>query len=101
MSGMVSKAPYHLLLVFSSLSYTKLLLGLQQLGWHYPEMAKIVNDNMMFAKCVLRMGMRINCKTCDFSDILADEAVEETLKKTAETSVLLFLLSGYSAISLN
>ena len=57
------------------------------LGWHFPEMAKIINDNMMFAKCVLRMGMRINCKTCDFSDILADEAVEETLKKTAETSV--------------
>jgi len=56
-------------------------------GWHFPEMAKIINDNMMFAKCVLRMGMRINCKTCDFSDILADEAVEETLKKTAETSM--------------
>eukprot|EP01035_Chromulina_nebulosa_P029439 gene29439-39020_t len=55
-------------------------------GWHFPEMAKIVNDNMFFAKCVLRMGMRINCKSCDFSDILADEAVEETLKKTAETS---------------
>ena len=58
-------------------------------GWHFPEMAKIVNDNMFFAKCVLRMGMRINCKSCDFSDILADEAVEDTLKKTAETSVLL------------
>lgn len=56
-------------------------------GWHFPEMAKIINDNMMFAKCVLRMDMRINCKTCDFSDILADEAVEETLKKTAETSM--------------
>eukprot|EP01036_Dinobryon_divergens_P025673 gene25673-34246_t len=56
-------------------------------GWHFPEMAKIVNDNMFFAKCVLRMGMRINCKSCDFSDILADEAVEETLKKTAETSM--------------
>jgi nucleolar protein 58 len=56
-------------------------------GWHFPEMAKILNDNMFYARCVLRMGMRINCKNCDFSDILADEAVETTLKKTAETSM--------------
>lgn len=56
-------------------------------GWHFPEMAKILNDNMFYARCVLRMGMRVNCKNCDFSDILADEAVEATLKKTAETSM--------------
>lgn len=56
-------------------------------GWHFPEMAKILNDNMFYARCVLRMGMRINCKNCDFSDIVADEAVESTLKKTAETSM--------------
>merc|ERR1711871_1321020 len=56
-------------------------------GWHFPEMAKIVNDNMFFAKCVLRMGMRINCKSHDFSDILGDETMEETLKKAAETSM--------------
>merc|ERR1711871_1304534 len=56
-------------------------------GWHFPEMAKIVNDNMFFAKCVLRMGMRANCKSHDFSDILGDETMEETLKKAAETSM--------------
>lgn len=56
-------------------------------GWHYPEMAKIMNDNMFYAKCVLRMGMRTNCKNCDFSDILGDETLEETFKKTAETSM--------------
>jgi nucleolar protein 58 len=56
-------------------------------GWHFPEMAKIVNDNLWFAKCVLRMGMRKNCKNCDFSDILGDETIEENLKKTAETSM--------------
>merc|ERR1711968_219919 len=56
-------------------------------GWHFPEMAKIVNDNMFFAKCVLRMGMRTNCKEHDFSDILGDESMEETLKKAAETSM--------------
>lgn len=56
-------------------------------GWHFPEMAKIMNDNMFYAKCVLRMGMRTNCKSHDFSDILGDETMEETLKKTAETSM--------------
>jgi nucleolar protein 58 len=56
-------------------------------GWHFPEMAKIMNDNMFYAKCVLRMGMRTECKNYDFSDILGDETMEETLKKTAETSM--------------
>jgi nucleolar protein 58 len=56
-------------------------------GWHFPEMVKIVNDNMHYAKCVIRMGMRTQCKVCDFSDILGDETMEETLKKTAETSM--------------
>jgi len=56
-------------------------------GWHFPEMAKIMNDNIFYAKCVQRMGMRVNCKNCDFSDILGDETMEETLKKTAETSM--------------
>ena len=56
-------------------------------GWHFPEMAKIINDNMFFAKCVQRMGMRTNCRSCDFSDILGDETMETTLKTAAETSM--------------
>jgi nucleolar protein 58 len=42
---------------------------------------------MFYAKCVLRMGMRTECKQHDFSDILGDETMEETLKKAAETSM--------------
>ena len=56
-------------------------------GWHFPEMVKIVNDNTQYAKCVLRMGFRTNCKNCDFSDILGDENVETNLKETAEISM--------------
>jgi len=56
-------------------------------GWHFPEMVKIVNDNTQYAKCVLRMGLRTNCKNCDFSDILGDENVETNLKETAEISM--------------
>ena len=56
-------------------------------GWHFPEMVKVINDNLFYARCVLRMGMRTNCKNCDFSDILGDETMEENLKKSAETSM--------------
>lgn len=37
--------------------------------------AQIINDNMMYAKVVVRMGVRTECKNCDFSDILEDEDV--------------------------
>ena len=56
-------------------------------GWHFPEMAKIMNDNTFYAKCVKRMGFRTNAKNHDFSDILGDETIEENLKRTAETSM--------------
>lgn len=36
---------------------------------------QIVNDNMMYAKLVVRMGVRTECKNCDFSDILEDDDV--------------------------
>jgi RNA processing factor Prp31 len=25
-------------------------------GWHFPELSKVVNDNILFAKCVKAMG---------------------------------------------
>lgn len=56
-------------------------------GWHFPEMAKILNDNMMYAKCCLRMGTRDHCSGCDFSDIIGDETVEASLKDNAEISM--------------
>jgi nucleolar protein 58 len=56
-------------------------------GWHFPEMVKVINDNLFYARCVLRMGMRTNCKNCDFSDILGDETMEDNFKKSAETSM--------------
>lgn len=36
---------------------------------------QIINDNMMYAKVVVRMGVRTECKNCDFSDIMEDEDV--------------------------
>ena len=48
---------------------------------------QILNDNMHFAKCVLRMGTRDKCKHVDFSDIIGDESIEHTLKENAEISM--------------
>mmetsp|Transcript_9186 Transcript_9186/g.15751 ORF Transcript_9186/g.15751 Transcript_9186/m.15751 type:complete len:546 (+) Transcript_9186:397-2034(+) len=56
-------------------------------GWHFPEMAKILNDNLPYSKCILKMGTRENAKDCDFSDILEDDSVAQTLKESAEISM--------------
>jgi nucleolar protein 58 len=55
-------------------------------GWHFPEMTKIVLDNMQYAKVIGKMGLRIHAATTDFSDILAPE-IEEALKESAILSM--------------
>ena len=35
-------------------------------GWHFPEMGKIVTENVPYAKAVKIMGMRTACATSDF-----------------------------------
>jgi len=55
-------------------------------GWHFPEMHKIVPDHQMYAKAVMKMGVRTKCKNIDFSDILPEE-VEVEMKDAAEISM--------------
>ncbi|ESQ32278.1 hypothetical protein EUTSA_v10003966mg [Eutrema salsugineum] len=55
-------------------------------GWHFPELAKIIQDNILYAKSVKLMGNRINAAKLDFSEILADE-VEGELKEAAVISM--------------
>merc|ERR1711981_289839 len=55
-------------------------------GWHFPEMTKIITDNLAYARVVRTMGLRINAKTTDFSDILPEE-IEANLKEAAEISM--------------
>eukprot|EP00397_Hematodinium_sp_SG-2012_P022343 GEMP01023139.1.p1 GENE.GEMP01023139.1~~GEMP01023139.1.p1 ORF type:complete len:531 (+),score=152.68 GEMP01023139.1:60-1652(+) len=55
-------------------------------GWHFPELAKIVSDNLTYAKVVKLVGMRSQCKNVDFEPLsLPDEVVSE-LKQAAEVS---------------
>ncbi|KAJ4888031.1 putative nucleolar protein 5-1 [Raphanus sativus] len=55
-------------------------------GWHFPELAKIISDNILYAKSVKLMGDRINAAKLDFSEILADE-VEAELKEASVISM--------------
>ena len=55
-------------------------------GWHFPEMGKVVQDNVDYAKVVKFMGMRSAAADLDFSEILAEE-VEDLLKEAAVVSM--------------
>lgn len=39
-------------------------------GWHFPELAKIVQDNILYAKAVKLMGYRSNAAKLDFSEVM-------------------------------
>ena len=55
-------------------------------GWHFPEMAKIIVDNLAYAKVVRAMGFRTNCSTTSFEHILPED-LEATIKQAAELSM--------------
>lgn len=55
-------------------------------GWHFPEMGKIVTDNLAYAKTVKKMGFRTNAVNLDLSDILPED-IEEQVKEMAEISM--------------
>lgn len=38
-------------------------------GWHFPELAKIVQDNILYSKAVKLMGNRTNAAKLDFSEV--------------------------------
>ncbi len=55
-------------------------------GWHFPELTKVVADNISYAKAIRLMGVRTSAATTDFSEVL-DEAVEADLKAAALVSM--------------
>nr|XP_029730030.1 nucleolar protein 58-like [Aedes albopictus] len=55
-------------------------------GWHFPELGKILTDNIAFIKTIKLVGTRDNMATTDLSDILPDE-LEEKVKEAAEISM--------------
>ncbi|KAH6684869.1 nucleolar protein NOP58 [Plectosphaerella plurivora] len=55
-------------------------------GWHFPELAKILNDNLAYARLVLAVGMRESFAEADLTDILPEE-MEKPVKTAAEISM--------------
>jgi len=55
-------------------------------GWHFPEMARIINDNTAYSRVILSMGMRTNCGSTDLTEILPEE-IEGAVKAAAEVSM--------------
>ncbi|OOG00007.1 hypothetical protein ASPCADRAFT_139068, partial [Aspergillus carbonarius ITEM 5010] len=55
-------------------------------GWHFPELAKILNDNIAYSRLVLKMGMRTNWETADLAEILPEE-IEGSVKAAADRSM--------------
>ncbi|DBA68460.1 hypothetical protein WJX79_003380 [Trebouxia sp. C0005] len=56
-------------------------------GWHFPEMTKIVADNIKYAKAIKMMGTRENAAAQDFSSIPLEEEEESHLKDAAVISM--------------
>lgn len=55
-------------------------------GWHFPEMGRIVNDNLAYARVILNMGMRTKAATADLAEVLPEE-IETAVKAAAEVSM--------------
>ncbi|XP_078435574.1 putative nucleolar protein 5-2 [Wolffia australiana] len=55
-------------------------------GWHFPELAKIIQDNILYSKTIKLMGNRVNAANLDFSEILPEET-EAELKEAAGISM--------------
>ncbi|TDL29186.1 Nop-domain-containing protein [Rickenella mellea] len=55
-------------------------------GWHFPEMGKIITDNIAYAKVVKAMGFRTNAATTSLAMILPED-LEATIKVAAEISM--------------
>ncbi len=55
-------------------------------GWHFPEMGKILNDNLAYARVILKMGMRTSAAKADLAEILPEE-IETAVKAAAEISM--------------
>uniref|UniRef100_A0A673FMX8 Nucleolar protein 58 n=1 Tax=Sinocyclocheilus rhinocerous TaxID=307959 RepID=A0A673FMX8_9TELE len=55
-------------------------------GWHFPELGKIITDNLAYCKSVRKIGDRTNVASMDLSDILPEE-IEAEVKLAAEISM--------------
>eukprot|EP00933_Yihiella_yeosuensis_P029901 TRINITY_DN23551_c0_g1_i1.p1 TRINITY_DN23551_c0_g1~~TRINITY_DN23551_c0_g1_i1.p1 ORF type:complete len:498 (-),score=172.57 TRINITY_DN23551_c0_g1_i1:163-1656(-) len=56
-------------------------------GWHFPEMGKIVTENLAYAKVVKVMGMKQKAKDTNFSKAGVPDEIADEVRSAAETSM--------------
>merc|ERR1712232_1507344 len=49
-------------------------------GWHFPEMGKIVTDNLVYAKVVKFMGFKTKAKELDFAKVGVPDEIAKDIK---------------------
>jgi len=52
-------------------------------GWHFPELAKIINDNLLYARVVRLLKQRKNIAKVDLTDILEENEAKLVTKAAA------------------
>jgi len=55
-------------------------------GWHFPELAKIVTDNLQYARTVKAIGIRFDVAEANLSEFLTEE-IETEVRQAAEISM--------------
>jgi nucleolar protein 58 len=55
-------------------------------GWHFPELAKILTDNLVYAKTVAILGVRTKAPECDLESLLPD-GLEQDVREAAQISM--------------
>ena len=55
-------------------------------GYHFPELAKVIQDGASYNKVVQRLGLRWNYQTVELTDIVGEE-LENEVKTAAEISM--------------
>lgn len=56
-------------------------------GWHFPEMAKIITDNLAYARVVKHMGMKTKAKDTNFEKVKVPDEIAAEVRAAAETSM--------------
>ena len=58
-------------------------------SWHFPELAKIVTDNVVYSQAVQLIGMRTNVKSLSDSQLqeILPEDIAEEVRQAAEISM--------------
>lgn len=58
-------------------------------SWHFPELSKIITDNITYAKAVILIGMRTNVKNLSLEELgeVMPEEIAQQVKEAAEISM--------------